>query len=111
MTIFVIKQLLYLVHDGCLWMEEPIPIIDHLIHRITWHPCKGEDPTNISEGKSDDLAIPEAMKKKFKMEKKKRGYAISSINKPTVKVATQILARKVTWKCARMRYPHWWLHL
>ena len=34
-TIFIIRQLLYLVHDWCLWLEEPIPIIDHLIHRIT----------------------------------------------------------------------------
>ena len=36
--IFVIRQLLCLVHDGCLCMEEPIPIIDHLIHRISWLP-------------------------------------------------------------------------
>lgn len=69
-------------------MEEPIPFIDHLIHEITWLPCLVEDPTNISEGKSDDLAIVEAMKEKFKLEKKKRGYAISSINNPVVKVAT-----------------------
>ena len=34
-TIFVIRQLLCLVHDGCLWLEESIPIIDYLIHRIT----------------------------------------------------------------------------
>ena len=76
------------MHDGCLWLEEPIPITDHLIHRITRPPCTREDPANISEGKSDDLAIAEAMKKKFKLEKKKRGYAISNINNPTVKVAT-----------------------
>ena len=86
--IFVIRQLLYLVHDGFLWLEEPIPITDHLIHRITLLPCKGEDPTDISEGKRNDLAIAEAMKKKFKLEKKKRGYAISSINNIAVRVAT-----------------------
>lgn len=34
-TIFVIRKLLCLVHDGCLWLEEPIPITDHLIYRIT----------------------------------------------------------------------------
>ena len=34
-TVFIIKQLLCLVHDGCLWLEEPFPITDHLIHRIT----------------------------------------------------------------------------
>jgi len=87
-TIFFIGLLLCLVHDGFLWLEEPIPITDHLIQKITWLPCKGEDPTNISEGKSDDLAITKAMKKKFKLEKKKRGYVISNINNPVVKVMT-----------------------
>lgn len=33
-TLIVIKQLLCLVHDGCLWLGDPIPIIDMLIHRI-----------------------------------------------------------------------------
>ena len=39
------------------------------------------------------------MKKKFKLEKMKRGYAISNINNPTIKVAVQILAGKVMRKC------------
>lgn len=34
-TMIVIKQLLFLVHEGCLWLEEPIPITDMLIHRVT----------------------------------------------------------------------------
>jgi len=59
------------VHDECLWLEEPIPIIDHLIHRITQLPYLGEDLANISEGKGGELALAEAMKKKFKLEKKK----------------------------------------
>ena len=58
------------MHDGCLWLEEPILIMDHLIHHIIWLQWKGEDPTDISEGKSGDLAIAEAMKKKYKLEKK-----------------------------------------
>ena len=45
------------------------------------------------------MALTEAMKKKFKLEKKKRGYAISSINNRAVKVATQILVGKVMRKC------------
>jgi len=63
-TIFIIMQLLCLVHDGCLWLEESIPITTNLIHCISWLPCKGEGPTDISEGKGSDLAIVEAMKKK-----------------------------------------------
>ena len=60
---------------------------------------------NISEGKSDDLAIAEAMKKRFKLEKKKRGYTISSINNFAVKVATHIFARKVMQKCHANEVP------
>ena len=45
------------------------------------------------------MALAEAMKKKFNLEKKKWVYAIYNINNPVVKVATQILARKVMRKC------------
>jgi len=51
------------------------------------------------QGKSSDLAIAEAMKKKYKLEKKNRGYAITSIKKKAVRVVTQILASKVMHKC------------
>lgn len=69
--------------------------MEDLIHHISCLPCEGEDPADISKGKSSDLAIAEAMKKKYKMAKKKRGYAISSITGKGIKVATQILAGKV----------------
>lgn len=49
--------------------------------------------------KSSDLALTEAMKKKYKLEKKKRGYAISSIKNKGVRVTTQLLAGKVMRKC------------
>ena len=39
------------------------------------------------------------MKAKYKLEKKKRGYAISNIKDKAVRVATQILAGKVMHKC------------
>jgi len=87
-TIFFIRQLLCLVHDGCSWLEEPIPITKDLIHHISRLPYKGEDPAAISEGKGSDLAIAEVMKKKYKLKKKKRGYAISNIKEKTVRVAT-----------------------
>ena len=43
--------------------------------------------------------IAEAMKKKYKLAKKKRGYAISNINNKAVKVVTQILESKAMCKC------------
>ena len=45
------------------------------------------------------------MKQKFELEKKKQGYAISSINNNAVHVATQILAGKVMWKCHADEVP------
>ena len=56
-------------------------------------------------GKRNNLAIAEAMKKKFKLEKKKRGYVISNINNATVKVMTQILVGKVMRKCCVDEVP------
>lgn len=103
-TIFFIRHLLFLAHDGCLWLEEPIPITDHLIHRITQLPCKGDDPPDISKGKNNNFSITEAMKKKFKLENK-RGYTISSINNNAVRVSTQILASKVMRKCRANAMP------
>lgn len=68
-TIFVIRKLLFLVHDGYLWLEEPIPIIAEHIHRISWLPCAGRDAAEIV-GTSGNLTIAEAMKKKYKLEKR-----------------------------------------
>ena len=51
------------------------------------------------------MAIAMAMKMKYKMEKKKRGYAISSINNNEIRVATQILASKVMRKCRLDEVP------
>ena len=64
-TIFVIWQLLCLVHDGYLWLEEPIPITTNLIHQISHLLVKGNDPTTIT-GKSNNLALAKAMKAKYK---------------------------------------------
>lgn len=68
-----------------------------LIHRISRLPCKGKDPTVIA-GKRADLALTEAMKKEYKLEKKKRGYAINNIKDKGVHIATQLLAGKVMRK-------------
>ena len=84
-TILVIKQLLCLVHDGCLWLEEPIPINDRLIHRITRLPYIGKNLAMIFGGKGGEQALAEAMKGKFKLVRKLHGYAISNIYDPCCK--------------------------
>ena len=99
-TIFLIRQLLFLAHDGYLWLEEPIPIMADLTHHISRLPCKGKDPATIAKGKGINLALAEAMKGKYKLEKKKRGYSISSIKEKGVRVVTQLLVGKVMRKCS-----------
>lgn len=56
-------------------------------------------------GKSGDLALAEAKKKKYKLGKKKSGYTISKIKEKGVHLATQLLARKVMQKCRRDEVP------
>lgn len=96
--IFVIRQSLFLVHDGYLWLKEPIPITGELIHMISWVSYKRRDPAEIA-GKSGDLALIEARKTKYKLEKKERGYVISNIQDKRVCVATSLLVGKVMRKC------------
>lgn len=104
-TIFVIRQLLCLLHDGYLWLEEPIPITTDLIHFISQLPYKGKDPATISKGKGSDFSLTEVRKTKHKLEKKKRGYVISSMKDKAIRIATQILVGKVMQKCYRNEVP------
>lgn len=104
-TIFIIRQLLCLVHDGYLWLEDPIPITADLIHYIFQLQYKGKDPTTIADGKGSDLALGEPMEMKYKVEKKKRGYVVSNIKDKGVRAATQLLVDKVMRKCHADQVP------
>jgi len=104
-TVLVIKQLLCLVHDGHLWLEEPIPITNMLIHHITCLPYTSENPAMIFGGKGGELALAESMKEKFKLVNKSRRYAISSICDPAIKVEREILVGKVMRKCRANEVP------
>jgi len=94
-----------MVHSGFLWLEEPTPITDMLIHRITWLPHSGENPAMAFGRKKSEHDLVEAMKDKFKLAKKLCGYTITSITNPVVKVVTQIFARKIMWKCPADEVP------
>ena len=65
-TIFVIRQLLCLVHDGYLWLDELIPITANLVHRLTHFPTKGNDPAQIANT-SSDVGLAREMKAKYKL--------------------------------------------
>jgi len=62
-------------------------------------------PCGHIERKGNVSAIAEAMKKNYKLEKKKRGYAISNIKEKAIRVAIQILAGKVMRKCHADEVP------
>lgn len=47
----------------------------------------GRDPVEIAR-KSGDLALAEDMKRKYQLEKKQRGYVITSIQEKGVHIAT-----------------------
>lgn len=70
-----------------------------LIHQITLLPHLGLNSAKEFGGKTSKRDLTEKMKNKFKLVKKPRGYSITSITDPVVKVSTQILASKVTRKC------------
>lgn len=98
-NIVFVRQLLVLVHDGCLWLGEPIPIIDILIHRITEFPCKGVDPTKEFGGESGEKELADKMKLEFGLVKKSHRYSIHFIQYQTLQFATQILEGKIMRKC------------
>lgn len=98
-TVLVIKPLLCLVHDGCLWLEEPLPITNKLIHRITQLLYTGEHLAMMFGRKDGKQVLVEAMKEKLKLVEKPQVYSILSIYNPAVKVVMQILVGKVMRKC------------
>lgn len=93
-----IIQLLTLVHDGCLWLGEPIPITDMLIHHITRFPNQGVDPAEEFGGKSKEKKLIDRMKGEFGLVKKLNGYTVHSITNTTVQFSDPILACKVMRK-------------
>ncbi|MCY6524974.1 hypothetical protein, partial [Actinobacillus pleuropneumoniae] len=76
-TMFV-HQLLALVHDGCLWLGEPIPIAYMLIRRITKLPYKGADLAKEFAGKSKEKEIMDKMTSEFGLIKKSPRYSTCS---------------------------------
>lgn len=86
-----------LVNDGYLWIEETILVMTDLTHQISRFPIKGNNPAAIA-GKSSNFALAEAMKAKYKMEKRKQGYLIASMKDQGVHIATHMLVGKLMRK-------------
>ena len=86
---------LALVHDGCLWLVETIPITDMLIHRITKFTYKGVEPAKEFGGKRKEKELADRMKIEFGLIKKSHRYSIHSIIYKVVHFITQILVGKI----------------
>ena len=72
-------QLLALVHNGILWLGQPIPITDMPTHRVTKFPHKGADPAKEFAGKIGEKELVDEMKKEYGLVKKSQGYLIIEI--------------------------------
>lgn len=94
-----VHQLLTLVRSGCLWLGEPIPITDMLIHRITRLLYQGVDRAEEFAIERMEKKLMDRMKNNFGLIKKSRGYSIPFITDMAVLLFAQILAYKVTRKC------------
>jgi len=65
-----VHQLLVLVHDGCLWLGQPIPITDMFIDKITNFPHKGANLAKEFGGKMGEKELDDKMKKEYGIVKK-----------------------------------------
>lgn len=65
----LVCQLLPLVHDGCLWIQDRIPIDVALMHRITSLPMQRSDPL-LHVGKKYEGETAEYVRQKYHVERK-----------------------------------------
>lgn len=97
-NIVCVRQLLSLVHDGCLWLGKPISITDMLIHQITNFP-KGTNHAKEFWGNVKEKDLTDKMKIEIGLIKKLRRYSIHSIQDQATHFCTQILDEKIMRKC------------
>jgi len=79
-------------------MDSRISLDPYLIWRLTKLSKQGKDPVTVFVNKTQDTQLAETLKKKFKLQKKDRGYSINSINDEATTFATQLLSAKLLRK-------------
>ena len=60
-----VRQLLMLVHDGILWLGQPIPLTNMLIHKITKLTHKRTDTAKEFARKTGEKELADNMKKEY----------------------------------------------
>ena len=69
-----VKQLLVWFHKGYLWLDQPYPVNDELIARITGLPTKGKDPLPYL-----DKNNTKPIKQKHNIQREGQGYLLGPI--------------------------------
>ena len=78
-TDWLARQLLALIHDGCLWIQDRIPIDVVLVHQITGLPMSGPNPLECV-GKKYEVETPEFVCQKYHVDCNTRGFIIKTIS-------------------------------
>ena len=90
----LVRQFLALVHDGCFWIKDRIPIDVVLIHRIIGLPMEGPNPLECI-GKKYEGKTVKYVQQKYHVEKNIHSFMIKTISYPTTQLGTMLLACKM----------------
>jgi hypothetical protein len=92
-------MLLLCYHGGYLCLDRRITVDLTLIHRIIGLSMQGPDLQDFYPGKAIDHALAQKIKDTYgDVEKGTIGYKVSSIQSGTVRLACQLIARKLVRK-------------
>lgn len=87
-----------MIHDGCLWIQDRIPIDATLVHRITGLSINGLNPLE-RVGKKYEGETIEYVRKTYHVERNTWDFIIKSISDQGTQLGTMLLACKMMRKC------------
>jgi hypothetical protein len=94
-----VKLLLSCYHGEYLWLNHHITVDPTLINRITGLSMQGPDPQDFYPGKTMDHALAQRIKETYgNVKKGMQGYKVDSIQSSVVRLACQLIARKLVRK-------------
>ena len=88
----VVKVLLSYVHNGYLWLDQPIDLNVDVIHRMTGLSKVGADPSTHFVGKNLDMKQAAKLTEEFNLSKGTRAYDSVDIQVQSLIFTVQLLA-------------------
>ena len=92
------RKLLALIRDGCLWIEDRIPIDAALMHQITSLPMSGPNPLEHM-GKKYEGETAEFVRQNYHVDNNTLGFIIKTISDQGTQLGTMLLACKMMRNC------------